>query len=500
MKEWEKIAIDYNSFFWRNYIWTKSLINQSKITDTPQIYMGIKGYPKKIDYIAKISTWEDAHNNLLKQIEKDISVLENILDETVNNGEKMNLFTSQFLTDDLSKYSTNKVIKSYKLHTKYNIKEYAYGVLVPVLDFRHLHFIEVKLKEILSNKLDKEELEKAYFVFTQPIEDSFALEQEKSILNVYSKLPDKELLTEDASTILEKLENYYPEVYKLLKEHTLKYTWVFYVYSGPAFTEGDFIETMKYYKKKDIDPQNKLNQLEQERKEVFKKREEYFKKLNLNKEERKYVEIVSRAVYLKPRRKDYQSKSYYHLEFLQKEVAKRLNWSLSQVRSALLEEIEDGLNGKEINIDLINERYKKHIIIPIGNEVKIYQGEEVDKFEKEHIKEEEIILENSNIITGQSAFPGIVKGTVKRIDLPDDMIKMKDGDIIVSTATTPSIVPAIRKARAIVADEGGLTCHASIVSREFKIPCVVGTKIGTKILKDGDEVEVDATKGIIKKL
>ena len=51
-----------------------------------------------------------------------------------------------------------------------------------------------------------------------------------------------------------------------------------------------------------------------------------------------------------------------------------------------------------------------------------------------------------------------------------------------------------------IADEGVLTCHASIVSREFKIPCVVGTKIGTKILKDGDEVEVDATKGIIKKL
>jgi len=84
--------------------------------------------------------------------------------------------------------------------------------------------------------------------------------------------------------------------------------------------------------------------------------------------------------------------------------------------------------------------------------------------------------------------------------MPDDMPKMQEGDILVSTATTPSIVPAIRKAVAIVADEGGLTCHAAIISREFNIPCVVGTKIGTKILKDGDQIEVDATKGLVKKI
>jgi len=96
------------------------------------------------------------------------------------------------------------------------------------------------------------------------------------------------------------------------------------------------------------------------------------------------------------------------------------------------------------------------------------------------------------------AYPGYVKGNVKRVDMPEDMGKMEEGDILVSTATTPSIVPAIRKAGAIITDEGGITCHAAIVSREFKIPCVVGTKIATKVLKDGDLVEVDANKGVIK--
>lgn len=78
------------------------------------------------------------------------------------------------------------------------------------------------------------------------------------------------------------------------------------------------------------------------------------------------------------------------------------------------------------------------------------------------------------------------------------MVKMKEGNILVAMATNPTFVPVMRKAGAIVTDMGGLTCHAAIVSREWGIPCVVGTKIATKVLKDGDLVEVDANKGIVK--
>jgi pyruvate,water dikinase len=64
--------------------------------------------------------------------------------------------------------------------------------------------------------------------------------------------------------------------------------------------------------------------------------------------------------------------------------------------------------------------------------------------------------------------------------------------------TSPDWLPLIQKAVAIVTDEGGITSHASIVARELKKPCIVGTKNATKILKDGDQVEVDADSGIVK--
>lgn len=76
----------------------------------------------------------------------------------------------------------------------------------------------------------------------------------------------------------------------------------------------------------------------------------------------------------------------------------------------------------------------------------------------------------------------------------------KEGDILVAKAAMPDYVPAIRKAGAIITDLGGLTSHAAIFSRELKVPCIIGTKIATKVLKDGDLVEMDVGKGVVKKL
>ena len=66
--------------------------------------------------------------------------------------------------------------------------------------------------------------------------------------------------------------------------------------------------------------------------------------------------------------------------------------------------------------------------------------------------------------------------------------------------TRPEFVPIMKKAAAIVTDEGGITCHAAIISRELGVPCVVGTKIATKVLKDNDFVEIRATHGLVRKL
>lgn len=107
-------------------------------------------------------------------------------------------------------------------------------------------------------------------------------------------------------------------------------------------------------------------------------------------------------------------------------------------------------------------------------------------------------LSDVDAVKGTVAYKGVVRGEVQIVTQTVDMKKFKEGNILVSDATNPSLMPVIKKCSAIVTDEGGLMCHAAIVSRELKKPCVIGTKIATKVLKDGDEVEVDANEGVVK--
>lgn len=110
-------------------------------------------------------------------------------------------------------------------------------------------------------------------------------------------------------------------------------------------------------------------------------------------------------------------------------------------------------------------------------------------------KEEKLIP----LCKGLPASPGIGRGIVKNIKNLTEISQVEEGDILVTEMTNPDMVPAMKKARAVVTDEGGRTCHAAIVSRELQIPCIVGAKNATQVLKDGIEVTVDATRGIVYK-
>ena len=101
------------------------------------------------------------------------------------------------------------------------------------------------------------------------------------------------------------------------------------------------------------------------------------------------------------------------------------------------------------------------------------------------------------LVQGQGAAPGIATGRVVILMDAKDIGIVKEGDILVTRMTNPDMVPAMRKVKAIVTDEGGMTCHAAIVSRELGTPAVVGTRTGTSTLRQGQLVTVDGEKGVV---
>jgi len=145
----------------------------------------------------------------------------------------------------------------------------------------------------------------------------------------------------------------------------------------------------------------------------------------------------------------------------------------------------------------IEQHYKKPQDIEWGIEgssTYILQSRPVTTLQKE-VKEVSIV--GKPLFDGLPASPGIASGTVRIIHSMDDLSKIQKGDVLVTKMTTPDMVVTMQKSMAIVTDEGGQTAHAAIVSREIGLPCVVGTQIATKVLKDGQIITVDGSNGKI---
>ncbi|MDP3734681.1 MAG: phosphoenolpyruvate synthase [Nanoarchaeota archaeon] len=133
------------------------------------------------------------------------------------------------------------------------------------------------------------------------------------------------------------------------------------------------------------------------------------------------------------------------------------------------------------------------------DQVYIVQSRAVTTFKpKENKLSPEIQEEEGKIILkGETASSGVYTGRVKIINDPSELDRIEKGDILVTTMTTPDMVPAMQRAGAIVTNEGGMTCHAAIVSREMGTPCIVGTEHATEVLKEGQLITVHASRGIV---
>lgn len=176
---------------------------------------------------------------------------------------------------------------------------------------------------------------------------------------------------------------------------------------------------------------------------------------------------------------------FYELLFLFRPVlkvlAKKHNIKFSDLKYYIFDSL---INGKPKRLP------KKFGVIGYKGKTYFFDKPQIGEENKKFVSE----------VNGATAQKGIITGIVKIVSTVKDLPKVKAGDIMVTFMTSPNFMPAMRLAAAFVTDEGGLTCHAAIVAREMKKPCVIGTKIATKIFKDGDLIEVDADNGIVKLL
>lgn len=184
------------------------------------------------------------------------------------------------------------------------------------------------------------------------------------------------------------------------------------------------------------------------------------------------------------------NKTHELIEPVFEEIGKRFGLSVDDVKFLKPIEIISLLNGENLNISsLISNRQNCYFLFQ--------EGKFVLKENESYVIDEEV----DNELKGRGTFSAFYRGKVKIVKTIEDIEKMDYGDIMVSRMTTPDLITeGVKKAGAIITDEGGVTCHAAVLSREFNIPALIGTSNATKLLKDGDMVEVDTDKGIANKV
>ncbi len=318
-------------------------------------------------------------------------------------------------------------------------------------------------EELQQYILDQDELRVAMEILTAPEEISFYQEEEIE---------------------LAKTEN--------IEAHQKKYFWLHNSYAGV-----DELWVANFEERKKNIPKTIEEELEIRIETTKEEREEIIKRYDLPEDIKKIAKAIRANIVWQDQRKKYIFINLHYKDLLCKEVARRFNYDYNDLLNANYQEVAEIINDQQMQRVL--QKRRKSFGIHFTEEEKLLSPEEAAKAWDEFAQEK--VAKAITEFTGTVASKGVsrfTRGKVRIVFDPFEADAFKEGEILVAPMTSPEYVFLMKKADAIITDTGGLTCHAAIVSREFSTPCIVGTRVATQALKDGQTVEVNTEKGIVR--
>jgi len=343
---------------------------------------------------------------------------------------------------------------------------------------------EQMLRKELSKKI-KNEKEFSFVLerLSAPEDYSFYQEEELDLLKI------------------KRFENNKKEFDKKLAEHRQKFFWLLNSYHHTK------ILSVEHFKKELSalsvkEAPGKLMKITALKENILKEKKKLIETYSLSKDVEKIMHRLAFCIWWQDNRKKHIFIANHFIDELLEKVSEIYNIPFDDLHYYRFEDLTELLNNhKLVHSSEIKTRKDYHMRNYYNEENinKFFSGEEVEEIIKPFVDIK--IDKNLKEFKGISVSIGNksrIKGTVKLVKSGKEISKINKGDVLVTPMTAPDYVVGMRKAIAIITDEGGMTCHAAIVSRELGIPCIVGTKIATKVLKDSDVVEVDGENGVVK--
>lgn len=450
--------------------------------------------------------WSELDNNLFNRIVDDVSWGKRMNQESEKYCYPCLKYLDTISNADYSIMTDRQLFDSYQKFMDIYVPAHASGHPANVLEMKNQRLSKY-LKTYLMNRLyaldRKDNIDDIFSILTEPVVNMSSQEEIISFYKLSQNIREQGVLFKlfvsenSAESILYNLRNDFGSIYKDVIDHHKNFCWTLYNWEGPANNLEYYIETLSSFLRQNVDIKNELERFIKRGDIVKANQKRLISELDIDFKHFELLRIASDIMFLKSVRKDCMYKAAYVTEPMYREIGGRIGLNVHESRFVFRSEMEDVLVNRKISANLIKDRIAEVILHQKENQKdEILIGAEAKSFVASlNVKRPD---KNISQIKGQVAYPGKVVGRVKYINTPKMMEKMEGGDILVAYATQPNLLPAMKKASAFVTDFGGITCHAAIVAREWKVPCIIGTDIATKILKDGDVVEVDANKGIVR--
>jgi phosphohistidine swiveling domain-containing protein len=422
--------------------------------------------------------------NQIDQINrKDWRSLEKILKKFYSQVEQGRKLVSKAGRLKLENLSNEKLISIYK-----NNRDWVHRITIyDQFGWLAEEYWMPKMKKILCEKLGLveglDEYNQVLFALSKPEKISTTLRERREFIQNVTRIKEKKTNLIKAAKVLAE-----------------KFGWM------PVFTYGD-PWTARHYQ----------TEFKQGLKEDLSDCKKELKRLrNYSEDRNKEFARIVRQYKMRPKDSqvfidfglalDARNEAEYFVSFagfylipIYREISRRLKLPIPQMRFLLEEEVCRGLLGK---IDVQETVKKKGKFVGWGfdremNKREIFSpadSEKLFRFVEKHVQN----VQGDDETKGMCASSGRARGRIKILHRPEENFKVNAGDVLITHATTVDYLPAMKRTAAIITEVGGLTCHAAVVSREFGIPCIVALKNAMKNFKDGDLVEVDANKGIVR--
>lgn len=279
--------------------------------------------------------------------------------------------------------------------------------------------------------------------------------------------------------------------------HANVFEWVNSEYVSKKLDLAEWISLFK--REIRIDAKKELAELYKKYEKAIERKNNLIEKLNLSKEARHAIDALNEFVSERDAAKGKYCYALLCYDLLLHEICSRLNISKDE---ALHYDIEEIMSALDLGMKLdVSARMNGFSIVSIRGDINILDKTATDEMIREKgLRDTFSDIDETTEFKGTVACTGNVKGKVRVIDYPGEIDDFLDGEILVTYMTTMEFTPIFKKAKGIITDEGGLSSHAAIISREFGLPCVVGTVVATRALKTGDVVELDADNGVVRKV